>query len=95
MTHGRADCTCRCLDLYIVNGLHKAGGGHEEGAVADPPGGGDDLAPTPVQGLPRNAGIQDLELHIPDGLITQGPFPGAPLEALNMAKAVSSALVVH
>lgn len=74
--------TCRGLDLHIVDGLHEARGGHEEGAVAHPPGSGDDLAPAPVQGLRCNVGIQDLELDIPDGLVTQGPLPGAPLEAL-------------
>ncbi len=63
--------TCRCLDLYIVDRLHEARSGHEEGAVAHPPGCGDDLTPTPVQGLTG----QDLELDIPDGLITQWALP--------------------
>ena len=63
--------TCGCLDLYVVDRFHEARGSHEEGAVAHPPGSGDDLAPAPVQGLCSNIGIQNLELDIPDGLITQ------------------------
>ncbi len=67
--------TCRCLDLNVVDRLHEARGGHEEGAVAHPPGCGDDLTPTPVQGLTGHSCIQDLELDVPDGLITQRALP--------------------
>lgn len=43
--------TCGRLNLYIVDRLHEARGGHEESTIAHPSGSGDDLASTPMQGL--------------------------------------------
>ncbi len=79
---GKGCLTCRGLDLDIVYRLHQAGGSHEEGRIADTPRGGDDLAPAPHQGIIRHVCMQDLELHISDGLIAQRSLTGAPLESL-------------
>lgn len=40
---------------------------HEESRVHHPPGRGDDLAPSSVERLLSNDGIEDLKLDIPDG----------------------------
>ncbi len=33
-------------------------------------------------GLPRDESVEDLELDVTDGLVTQWSFTGAPLESL-------------
>mmetsp|Transcript_18570 Transcript_18570/g.39864 ORF Transcript_18570/g.39864 Transcript_18570/m.39864 type:complete len:296 (+) Transcript_18570:357-1244(+) len=73
----------RCLDLHVVHRLHESGCCHEEGGVADTACCGDDLAASPVDGLWGDLCIQDLELDVPDGLVTQWPLASAPLEALH------------
>ena len=75
-------CTRWGLDLDVVHGLHEARRGHEEGGVADAPGGGDELPAAPRQGLLSNGCVHDLELHVADGLVAQRALPCAPLEAL-------------
>ena len=68
-TKDRAGPTCRGLDLHVVDGLHQAGGGHEECGVAHAARRGDDLAATTRERLGRDLGPQDLELDVADGLV--------------------------
>ena len=84
--------TCRSLDLHVVHRLHEAGGGHQEGGVADPACGGDDLTAPPVHRLGGHHGVQDLELDIADGLIAEGTLSRAPLESLHREVAAEDQL---
>lgn len=74
--------TCWRLNLHIIHRLHETRSGHEECTVADTPRCGDDLPSSSMQRFTGNGCIQNLELHIPDGLIAQGTLPGTPLETL-------------
>mmetsp|Transcript_20010 Transcript_20010/g.60454 ORF Transcript_20010/g.60454 Transcript_20010/m.60454 type:complete len:220 (-) Transcript_20010:2220-2879(-) len=78
-----ADAVCGGLDLHVVDGLHQAGSGHEEGGVAHAPGGGNQLPASSSQGLRSNLGIHDLVLDVADRLVTQRAFSCTPLEALD------------
>ncbi|MPC12705.1 NudC domain-containing protein 2 [Portunus trituberculatus] len=79
----RGDTVCWRLDLHEVVRLHEARRGHQEGGVGHTAGRGDDLATAAVQRLLGNHSVQDLELAVPDGLLTQRPLTGPPLEALH------------
>mmetsp|Transcript_13614 Transcript_13614/g.30034 ORF Transcript_13614/g.30034 Transcript_13614/m.30034 type:complete len:213 (-) Transcript_13614:2261-2899(-) len=84
------------LDLHQVHGLHETRRGHQEGAVGGAAGRGYDLPPPAVDGLVGHRGMQDLELHIADGLVTQRPLTAAPLEPLHHAVPdTAQELLVH
>jgi len=73
----------RCLNLHFQYRLHEPRRRHEERRVSAAPGRRDHLPPAAVNGLRRQACVQDFELGVPDGLVAQGAFAAAPLEALH------------
>jgi len=55
---------------------------HQKGRVANTASRGDDLASTTVDALAGKRGVEDLELDVPDGFVTEGSLASTPLEAL-------------
>lgn len=52
--------------LWPLPGKQDSSTYHEEGRVDHPPGCGDDLTSTPVEGFLGNHSIQDLKLDVPN-----------------------------
>mmetsp|Transcript_33291 Transcript_33291/g.55834 ORF Transcript_33291/g.55834 Transcript_33291/m.55834 type:complete len:203 (+) Transcript_33291:830-1438(+) len=72
----------RGLHLHCEDGLHEARRGQQEGGVDHAPGGGDQLPAAAKHGLGRELRVEDLELHVADGLVAERTLPRPPLEAL-------------
>ena len=69
------------LDLHEVDGLHEPGLCGEHAGVETPPGGGDDLAASAVDGVSVQGDVVDVEADTAQVLVAEDALLGGPLEA--------------